>query len=885
MKRLTVFLCLTLLLFSCQDKFDKKILPFQDPSLSVNERVNDLIARMTLEEKIGQFNYSAPAIDRLGIPEYNWWNECLHGVGRAGLATVFPQAIGMAASWNTDLMYDIGEVISNEARAKHHEFARNNKRGIYYGLTFWTPNINIFRDPRWGRGQETYGEDPYLTGHLAVPFIKGLQGDDDKYLKVIATAKHYGVHSGPESTRHSVNVEVDEIDLRETYLPAFEATVKDAKVASIMCAYNRVREEACCGSNLLLNKILREEWGFSGYVVSDCGAISDFYRENGHGVTETAAEAAALAFRTGTDLNCGNTSQYLMNAIEERLITEDEIDIPLRRLMEARILLGMFDTPELVPYSSIPYGEVRKKGNLELAKKASRESIVLLKNDGILPLSKSIKKIAVIGPVADDYRVMLGNYHGTSDHIITAYKGIKDKMTALGAEVIHAPGCLVTKGVPILETIDNSFLFTYTKGSQNGLHARYFDNREFEGDAVIERVDAAIDFFWYDRTPVTGNMADEFSVIWEGFLKAPVSGEYEIGMNACNNVRFYFDDSARFSFGHPHAPSQKTISVHLNKDEFYPIKVEYFSYGNDPQAHLLWSVPGEDYEKEAIEIGADADAIIMVMGLSPFLEGEEMPIHVEGFSGGDRTDIKLPATQSDLIQKIKKLGKPSILVLLGGSAVSDIWAAENIDAILHAWYPGEFGGTAIADVLFGDYSPSGKLPVTFYKSVNDIPDFNDYSMKGRTYKYFEGKPLFPFGHGLSYTTFLYDNLTLSAKEVDPENKIFIKVNIRNSGNSKGSDVVQLYIKDLDASVPIPNISLEGFKKIDLQPGEQSTVEFEISPKQFAVVDSDGKYYLEPGDFDIYIGGEQPGFTGIADASTTHTLRTRIVYSGERIEIR
>jgi beta-glucosidase len=884
MKRITVILLSVFLLCYCKPTDKKDSYPFQDEDLALNERLDDLIGRMTLEEKVDQLNYEAPAIERLGIPAYNWWNECLHGVGRAGMATVFPQAIGMAASWNQELMYEIGNVISNEARAKHHEFARLNKRSIYYGLTFWTPNINIFRDPRWGRGQETYGEDPYLSGHLAVPFIKGLQGNDDTYLKLVGTAKHFAVHSGPESTRHSVNINVNEIDLRETYLPAFEATVKEANVASIMCAYNRVRDEVCCGSDLLLNTILREEWNWPGYVVSDCWAIHDFYRDDGHLVSSSATEAAALAFKTGTDLNCGITSSYLLQAVEEGLMTEDEIEIPLRRLMGARFRLGMFDDDEHVPYSKIPYSEVRKKENLALALKASRESIVLLKNNGILPVKKEKKKVAVIGPVADDYRILYGNYHGSSDNLITPYKGIKNKLEEFGAEVKYAPGCQVTDGVPLLKSVEEEYLFIDPEGSANGVEAYYFDNIEFKGDPAITRQEQMIDHFWHDKTPVTGGMADAFSCTYQGYIKAPVNGNYTVGINACNGVKFYFKDSLRIEFRNPHHPTQRTIDVNLKEGELYSFKIEYYNSGNDPQVHLLWNIPGDDYEKEAMDLVRRSDLVVLVMGLSPFLEGEEMPIHVEGFSGGDRTDIKLPDVQSNLIRKIKGLNKPTVLVMMGGSAVSDLWSAQNIDGILYAWYPGEFGGQAIADVLFGDYSPSGKLPVTFYKRISDIPAFENYDMEGRTYKYFEGDPLFPFGHGRSFTSFVFEDLTVSATDLDPEKDISVKVNVRNTGKMSGSEVAQLYLKDIEASVPVPNISLEGFTKITLDPGGETIVDFTLSARQFAVIDMDGRYYLEPGEFELYVGGKQPGFTGIADANTTNVIGTKVVYKGDRILI-
>ncbi|MGD9327827.1 MAG: glycoside hydrolase family 3 C-terminal domain-containing protein [Cyclobacteriaceae bacterium] len=870
-----------ILFFQYCNTSPETVYPFQNPDLSIEERVNDLVDRLTLEEKIGQLNYDAPAIERLDIPAYNWWNECLHGVGRAGKATVFPQAIGMAASWNTKLIGEIGEVISDEARAKYNKFQELGKKDIYYGLTFWTPNINIFRDPRWGRGQETYGEDPYLTGELAVSFIKALQGEDPNYLKVVATSKHYGIHSGPEHSRHSINLDVDNIDLWETYLPAFEKTIKKADVASIMCAYNRFRDEACCGSNLLLQSILRDNWKFNGYVVSDCWALHDFYRENGHHLNETPEEAAALAFKTGTDLNCGSTSPFLLGAVEQGLITEEEIDIALKRLFTARIKLGMFDPSDEVPYSDIPYKVVRNKPHLEMALQASRESIVLLKNDNLLPLSEDIKNIAVIGPLADDYRVLLGNYHGSSDNLYTPLRGIKEYTEKNGIQVEYETGCLITNGVPVLTPIPSDFL---TASGKTGLNARYFDNRDFEGDPEIIRRDKTIDFSWNDKTPISKKMADPFSVIWEGYIKAPVTGEYAIGINAGNGAKLYFEDSLKVEFDNIHHPLQKSFYVELEGGMEYAIKIEFFSYGNDPVAKLLWSMPYPDMEENALKKIKDSDITLLFMGLSPYLEGEEMPIKVEGFSGGDRTDIKLPSTQLNFINKVVQTGKPVVLVLMGGSAIAVNDADKNIPAILHSWYPGEFGGMALAEILFGDVNPSGKLPVTFYKSIDDIPEFEDYNMHNRTYKYFPGDPLYPFGHGLSYTYFEYSDLDISDKEFDSFDEITLEVDVKNTGQFPGAEVVQLYINDMEASVRIPNIALEGFQKIYLEAGEQRTVNFTIMPDQLAIINEMGEKIIEPGSFKVYVGGKQPNMKGTADNKTTQVLSTEIEYTGPAVKL-
>lgn len=877
MKKILLFLVFLPVSWQCKQPSEYQY-KFQNPTLALDQRVNNLVSQLTTEEKIGQLNYSAPAIERLDIPAYNWWNECLHGVGRAGLATVFPQAIGMAATWNRDLLHDIGNVISDEARAKHNRFLAEGKHDIYYGLTFWTPNINIFRDPRWGRGQETYGEDPFLTGSLAVPFIKGMQGEDPKYLKLVATAKHFAVHSGPEHSRHRINIDVTNSDLFGTYLPAFEASVKNAHVASVMCAYNRFRDEPCCGSNILLAQILRDKWHFNGYVVSDCGAISDFYRKNAHEVVGTPEEAAAMAFGTGTDLNCGSTSQYLQGALEKNLISEEEIDQSVRRLFRARFKLGMFDPDSMVSFATIPYSDLRSKGNLDKALQTSRESLVLLKNDGILPLSTSLKNIAVIGPVADDYRILLGNYHGTSDNMYTPLRGIREFIEGRGGKVSYAAGCHITEGIPLFKPIPSDLLLNADK-SEHGLDARYYNNRDFESDPEISRIDSTINFWWYDETPVTGKMADDFSITWEGFINVPQSGEYALGINACNSAKMYFEDSLRISFDSPHSPSQHSFNVHLEKGKDYPVRIEFQSYGNDPQAHLLYDKVDGDLEQAALSLARKSDLLIVCMGLSPYLEGEEMPIHVEGFAGGDRTDIKLPSTQENLLKKIVATGKPVVMLLMGGSAVAVNYAVDHIPGILECWYPGEFGGKAIAEVLFGEQNPSGKLPVTFYRSVNDLPDFENYSMENRTYKFFQGDVLFPFGHGLSYTTFAYNGLQISPDDLSQAGDVTVSVDVKNTGGMAGSEVVQLYVSDEVASVKVPMLALEGFEKILLQPGESRKVTFTVSPEQLAFINNRGERILETGTFKFYVGGKQPGMKGLADNPTTQILEQEFKYTG------
>ncbi len=831
---------------------------------AMEERVADLVSRMTLEEKVSQMVYDAPAIERLGIPKYNWWNECLHGVGRAGVATVFPQAIGLAATWNPDLMHQIATVISDEARAKHHEAARRGIREIYTGLTFWSPNINIFRDPRWGRGQETYGEDPYLTARMGVAFVKGLQGDDPRYLKLVATPKHYAVHSGPEPERHHFDAQVSEQDLRETYLPAFEACVKEAGAVSIMGAYNRTNGEPCCASPTLLEKILRQEWGFDGYVVSDCGAIRDIYAH--HKVVDTPEEAAALAVQNGCELNCGGVYPALLDAVKQGLISEDIINRAVERLFTARFRLGLFDPPEQVPYTQIPYEIIGSPEHRELALQAARESIVLLKNEsGLLPLRKDLESIAVIGPNADDLQVLLGNYNGTPAKTVTPLEGIRKKISSSSAKLYYARGCALADGVPPLEVVPSTYLRPVDADpDETGLTADYYDNPKFEGKPVLNQVDRVVDFTWKDTNPLTGQWADSFAVRWTGFLVPPKSGIYRLGVRGFSAYRLYLDGQLIVDHQDIHHSILKTAEVELEAGRLYSLRLDYVNRGLDPQVQLLWSPPNVDYEARALEVAAKADVVIAMMGLSPTLEGEEMPVAVEGFAGGDRTDIGLPPPQEKLLKQIHALGKPVVLVLLSGSALAVKWAAEHIPAIVEAWYPGQAGGDALADVLFGDYNPGGRLPVTFYQSVDDLPPFEDYDMEGRTYRYFRGEPLFAFGHGLSYTTFEFDNLHIAPSEVEVGGEVAISVDVTNAGDRAGDEVVQLYVRQPDTTVPRPILGLssrrrietkelKGFKRITLQPGKRKTVTFTLHTHQLGYYDEAVRYVVQPGTVEVMIG--------------------------------
>lgn len=861
-----------------------KTLPYQNPNLPIEERVNDLVSRMTLEEKVSQMVNSAAAIERLGVPQYDWWNECLHGVARAGLATVFPQAIGLAATWDAEHMLKVATVISDEARAKHHEFVRRGKRNIYQGLTFWSPNINIFRDPRWGRGMETYGEDPYLTGKMSVAFIKGLQGDHPKYLKLVATAKHYAVHSGPEPERHTFDAITNERDLRETYLPHFRMSIIDGGAYSVMCAYNRTLGKVCCGSHRLLTDILRDEWGFMGYVVSDCGAIGDIYKD--HHVVETGEEAVALAVKSGCDLNCGKQFPKLVQAVQQGLIKEEEIDVAMKRLCRARFKLGMFDPPAMLPYAKIPYKVVDCKEHRKLALETARKSIVLLKNENnMLPLKKDVGTIAVIGPNANDVEVLLGNYNGIPSDPITPLRGIREKV-GKKSKVLYAFGCEWAENLPVFESVPASAFFTDEKGEKKqGLKAEYFKNRDCEGKPAHVRIDPNIDFYWWDRAPFKELDDDSFSVRWTGRLVPSVSGTYYLGGEGFNAFKIFLEDTLLVRFKNRHHSRKTYKKVELKADQAYKLKVEFYESTGDAQMQLLWSVPGRDYEKEAVEVAKQADVVIMFMGLSPRLEGEEMKVNVEGFKGGDRLTLQLPDIQQKLMKTIHALSKPIVLVLLNGSAVAVNWANENILAIVDAWYPGQAAGAAIADVLFGETNPAGRLPVTFYKSIDQLPHFRDYVMQGKTYRYFDGEPLYPFGHGLSYTQFKYSNLKFP-KKVKSDQTVSISVVVGNIGQMGGEEVIQLYVTDVEASAPVPIRSLQGFKRVFLKSGEKQVVEFTLTPRQLSLIDLNYNRVLEPGVFEIAVGGKQPGFTGTADAGTTEVLTGQFEVIGEvkRLEL-
>ncbi len=846
--------------------------------LSVENRADDLVSRMTVEEKAAQLLYTAPAIPRLGVPGYNWWNEALHGVARAGYATVFPQSITIANSWDEELMLDVANAISDEARAKYHEFIRRGDHGIYHGLTFWSPNINIFRDPRWGRGHETYGEDPYLTGRMGLRFVQGMQGSDPKYLKTVATAKHYAVHSGPEPLRHKFNAQVSERDLRETYLPAFRALVKEGGVYSVMGAYNQFRGHPACANDELYG-ILRNEWGFKGYIVSDCWAVSDFYTFQGY--AKDPAEAAAQAVRAGTDLECGVDYNHLMESLKRELITETEIDRAVKRLMTARFKLGMFDPDSIVEYAQIPYSANCSDYNRSLARQAAREFVVLLKNENnILPLDGNIKTVAVVGPNSDNWEALVGNYNGIPKDPVTVLDGIREKASSC-TEVIWAEGCDLAPGIHNLFPVPSCCL--QTPDGRQGALGEYYDNRDMNGEPLFTRIDDDINFYWDNDSPHPMMPANDFGIHWVTDLVPTVSGTYHLGMWASSACVLKADGDTLLSFRGEHHGFHKELPVELTAGEKYRIEMFYRNYSGDADVKLLWAMPRENLVEKAVAEASKADAVILVLGLSQRLEGEEMGIQIDGFEGGDRTSLALPAIQEELLTAMISTGKPVIVVLMNGGPVASQQANEKAAAVLLAGYPGVEGGSAVADVIFGDYNPAGRLPVTYYSSVDQLPPFEDYDMENRTYRYFTGTPLYPFGYGLSYTTFSYSDLSLPEKTV-AGNDVKVSVRVTNTGNIAGDEVVQLYITDEKASTPRPLRQLEGFKRIHLNAGESRIVEFILKAEQFSMINKSDIRVIEPGWFTVFAGGKQPGFTGFSDPPFTQVLGGRIRLTGKEVKL-
>ena len=869
--------------------------------MTPRERSADLVGRMTLEEKVSEMGNASAAVPRLGIPAYDFWNEGLHGVARSGYATMFPQAIGMAATWDAPLMHEIGDVISTEARAKNNEALREDNHDIYYGLTFWSPNINIFRDPRWGRGQETYGEDPYLTGQLGMNFIHGLQGDDPAYYKVIATPKHFAVHSGPESSRHKFNVEPSAHDLWDTYLPQFRAAIVDAKADSIMCAYNRVDGQPACGSKMLLEGILRRDWQFKGFVTSDCGAIDDFFKPNTHMTEPDAEHADRAALLAGTDTNCGSTYERLTTAVKAGLVKESDIDVSLMRLFEARIRLGQFDPAAKVPYSQIPFEAVHSVANQAIAKRAAEESIVLLKNDGILPLAAGkYRSVAVIGPNGASLASLEGNYNGTPHDPMMPVDALVASMP--NTRMLYEPGAPYVDGFPM--PVPRTMLHPHEASTEFGLDGKYFASSDFAGQPVLSRLDKEISFDWYGVYPLPQAKEHGFAVRWSGYVSAPMAGSYEFTLRVgrcrgCASTQRYklsidgkqvaasaapaIDGKVAMRINgttglpeeaHQEGPAHFTLSFAEGQQHKIEIEFARTSERRGTGISLDWTPPADVLLPSALKAAKNADLVIAMLGLSPNLEGEEMPVKLRGFAGGDRTEISLPASQEKLLTELSGTGKPLIVVLLNGSALAVNFADQHANALLEAWYPGEAGAKAIADTLSGVNNPSGRLPLTFYASEAQLPPFEDYSMKNRTYRYFTGKPLFEFGYGMSYTNFSYGHVKLSSTLVKAGESLTAEAEVTNSGSRAGEEVAQLYlVPPADANGGLsPKLQLEGFHRMSLKSGESRTVSFVLDPRQLSEVDAQGERSVQPGRYRVAVGSGQPNDARLRTADRTADFR-------------
>jgi len=855
---------------------------YLDTHLSAAQRAHDLVSRMTLEEKVDQLEDWATAIPRLGVPDYQTWNEALHGVARAGYATVFPQAIGMGATWDPAIVHNMGEVISDEARAKYNQAQREDNHRIFYGLTFWSPNINIFRDPRWGRGQETYGEDPYLTSRMGIAFVEGVQGNDLNHLRAVATSKHFAVHSGPETLRHGFNVDPSERDLEETYLPAFRATVTEGHVQSVMCAYNSIDEWPACTNKMLLKQHLRDDWGFNGFVVSDCGAIVDVYQ--GHKKTTDIEHAAALSLEAGTDLSCSIWTpgfNSLANAVRQGLVSEDMVTKAAERLYTARMQLGLFDPQGSNPLDKIPFSDAASPAHRLTSLKAAEESIVLLKNDGTLPLKSAPGHIAVIGPTADLLPSILGNYVGTPLHPVTPLDGMLEQFK--NSPVLYAQGSTLAEGaaVPVPRT---------AFGLDRGLKTEFFATPDWTGRPVAVTTEPLVQADWENAKPNASVDTTNYSVRWSGTFTPPAAGHYVFSIEPADSFPYSPKESYRLLLdgkvigegtlraGHDLAsmgsfkaapgasptappvmdfPKIPDLPVDFADTQAHEFVFEYSHSGDRAGGGvtLKWVAPAQAQLDEAVSQAKDSNVIVAFVGLSPNLEGEEMRIKIPGFNGGDRTSIDLPEPQQKLLEALAATGKPLIVVLQSGSAVALNWANQHANAILEAWYPGVDGGAAVARTLAGLNNPAGRLPVTFYASLDGLPPFTDYSMKDRTYRYFNGKPLWGFGYGLSYTTFRYGPVKLSSEDLKAGEPLTATVSVTNTGSMGGDEVVEAYLKTPQKNGPIH--SLVAFDRVSIAPGTSKEVTLTIDPRSLSSVDDQGNRSILPGSYLLSVGGAQP----------------------------
>ncbi len=843
-----------IVLVVCASAQDTSSFPFMNPKLSPEERAADLVHRMTLEEKASQLVNQARAIQRLGVPAYDWWSEALHGVAVDG-TTEFPEPIGLAATFDVPRIHEMATAIGTEGRIKHAQDERAGHSNIFEGLDFWAPNVNIFRDPRWGRGQETYGEDPFLSAHMAVAFVTGMQGDDPHYFRVISTPKHYAVHSGPEPTRHFADVDISKHDQEDTYLPAFRAAVVEGHAGSVMCSYNAVNGEPACANQFLLQHTLRGAWQFQGYVVSDCGAVLDIF--SGHRYRPTQPQASAISLERGMDNECVDFIEKVkdnhdykpyIEAVLQGYLSESAVDTALIRLFTARIRLGMFDPPAMVPYSDTDEKLLDNTEHRALARRMANESMVLLKNDGVLPL-RSVKRIAIVGPLADQTTVLLGNYNGNPTHTVSLLEGMKAEFP--GAKITYVRGTqfLSNQGgsvpVSVLTTPDG----------KRGLKAEYSSRPTSDARPapLTSRIESNVNLN-------EGNLPDQvkgihdLSVQWTGFLNPNATGDYLIGLQVDGFGSVSLDGKLIMEIW---GKDTNLGQVHLEKDHSVKLEVNYGRFREGKaEAQMIWAPVNNAPDPEAVAAATNADVIVAVVGITSHLEGEEMPVEQPGFSGGDRTSLDLPKPEEDLLQAVAITGKPLVVVLMNGSALGVNWEKAHANAILEAWYSGEEGGTAIAETLSGKNNPAGRLPVTFYKDVRQLPHFEDYAMKGRTYRYFEGEPLWPFGYGLSYTTFSYSKLSLPSTPIHAGDPLNASVTVTNTGKVAGDEVVQLYLKFPDIA-GAPRRALRGFQRIHLETGANQKVEFHLNLRDLSMVTDAGDIIVAQGEYTVSVGGGQP----------------------------
>ena len=851
-------------LLLAQNALSPSSAPYLNPALPTDQRVDDLISRMTLEEKASQLVNQARAIPRLGVPAYDWWSESLHGVAVNG-TTEFPEPVGLASTFDAPAIHEMAVAISTEARIKHAQAVRAGHSNIFEGLDFWAPNINIFRDPRWGRGQETYGEDPFLAGRLGISFVTGMQGDDPRYYRTIATPKHYAVHSGPETTRHQADVTVSKHDEMDTYLPAFRETVTEGKAGSVMCAYNSINGQPACANEFLLVDQLRGKWGFKGYVVSDCEAVRNIF--NGHHYKPTQAEASAISLKLGMDNECidffakvNDDHDYApyLEAVKQGYLKESDIDVALRRLFTARMKLGMFDPPEMVPYSKIDEQQLDGPAHRALARKLANESMVLLKNDGVLPLKSSGVKIAVVGPLAEQTPVLLGNYNGIPTHSVSVLEGMRTEIPK--AQIRYARGTqfLSKEASPLPAQL-------LTTDGKQGVRASYYvlkDMLAFLSSAATQTpVASQIEpgaGFTPGLLPPEVPKANAFLVSWEATLTPNASDDYNLGFRGDGFFRVWLDGNVVTMAYHTNGVETKLGHVHLEAGKPYTLKVEYGATdGAKPEGQLVWSKLDSKPSPEALAAAKEADVVVAVVGLTSELEGEEMPVSEEGFKGGDRVTLDLPKPEQDLLESVASAGKPLVVVLMNGSALSVNWAKEHANAILEAWYPGEEGGAAIAETLVGVNNPAGRLPVTFYKSVDDLPPFEDYSMSNRTYRYFSGTPLYPFGYGLSYSKFEYRNVKLSSNSLKAGEALDVEADVKNTSRTDGDEVTEVYLK-FPKLAGAPNRALCGFNRVHVRAGETAHVHMTVHPRELSYVNEAGDRIIAPGSYKLSVGGGQPG---------------------------